>query len=373
MSAGIRSGVNCTRLGVEAEHRAQGLDQLGLAEAGDADQQRVPAGQQGDERVLHHFLLAEDDAADPIRGPAAGVRRAPRPPPPGPRGRRRGVEFPFMLSFVVLATCNHPRLRSLYWRRCASGDAPGDVASPIVARQWIGKPMASGRRRQSGEWGGRRAERYEARGRPASRRGRPGCGPSQAPASRARGPSTRPVDYGDPHRPQRHLATIAGSPIGRKELVCLFASVLQARSRTAPTGSRPRPSAAGSRSRMPPSSRSRCGGGLRLRRRPPRQCLTFRTNLDQLVTADAGAPDPRRISARRPASRGPTSTVRPGLEARINRAVFYELVALRPDRDARRARVLGVWSQGRLLPDRRDRRPGRRRRMTTVRGPEAER
>ena len=45
MSEGIRSGVNWMRRGVEAEHDAHGLDQLGLGEAGHADQQRVAAGQ----------------------------------------------------------------------------------------------------------------------------------------------------------------------------------------------------------------------------------------------------------------------------------------------------------------------------------------
>jgi hypothetical protein len=42
--------------------------------------------------------------------------------------------------------------------------------------------------------------------------------------------------------------------------------------------------------------------------------------------------------------------VRPGLEARINRAVFYELVALaQPERvDGRQ--VLGVWSEGVFFP-----------------------
>ena len=64
MSAGIRSGVNCTRFCARPSTDAQGLGQLGLGEAGDADQQGVAAGQQGDQGVLDHPLLAEDDAAD---------------------------------------------------------------------------------------------------------------------------------------------------------------------------------------------------------------------------------------------------------------------------------------------------------------------
>ena len=50
--------------GVESEHDAHGLDQLGLGEAGKADQQRVPAAQHGDERLLDHRLLPEDHIAD---------------------------------------------------------------------------------------------------------------------------------------------------------------------------------------------------------------------------------------------------------------------------------------------------------------------
>jgi len=49
---------------VEAEHLSEGLDQLGLAQPGHADQQRVPARQQRDQRLLDDFPLAEDDAAD---------------------------------------------------------------------------------------------------------------------------------------------------------------------------------------------------------------------------------------------------------------------------------------------------------------------
>ncbi len=55
--------------GVEAEHDAERLDQLGLGEAGHADQQRVAAGEQRDQRALDHAFLAEDDAADAVADP----------------------------------------------------------------------------------------------------------------------------------------------------------------------------------------------------------------------------------------------------------------------------------------------------------------
>jgi hypothetical protein len=140
-----------------------------------------------------------------------------------------------------------------------------------------------------------------------------------------------------------------GSPIGRKELVCLFASVL----RRDPDGAYWLET---------PVERGRievedapfvavemcwkdcdCGDGK------PRQCLTFRTNLDQIVTADAEHPirvhlDPQTREPR------PYVTVRPGLEAKINRAVFYELVALGQTEVIDGREVLGVWSEGVFFP-----------------------
>ncbi len=62
--------------GVEPEHDAHGLDQLGLGETGKADQQRVTAAEHGDERLLDHLLLPEDHVAD--RGLGGGDLRAGR-------------------------------------------------------------------------------------------------------------------------------------------------------------------------------------------------------------------------------------------------------------------------------------------------------
>lgn len=140
-----------------------------------------------------------------------------------------------------------------------------------------------------------------------------------------------------------------GSPIGRKELVCLFASVLKRE-------------ADGSYWLETPVERGRiavddapfvavemwwrhcdCGHG------GPQQCLTFRTNLDEIVTANAEHPirvhlDPRTREPR------PYVMVRPGLEAKINRAVFYELVALAQPETVDGREVLGVWSEGVFFP-----------------------
>ncbi len=147
-----------------------------------------------------------------------------------------------------------------------------------------------------------------------------------------------------------------GSPIGRKELVCLFASVLKRE-------------ADGSFWLETPVERGRievedapfvavemwwrsCADPFVPSDAPgaePRQCLTFRTNLDEMVTADSDHPirvviDPKTREPR------PYITVRPGLEARINRAVFYELAALAEPEQIEGRSMLGVWSQGVFFP-----------------------
>jgi hypothetical protein len=139
-----------------------------------------------------------------------------------------------------------------------------------------------------------------------------------------------------------------GSPIGRKELVCLFASVL-------------RREADGQYWLVTPAEKGRIivedvpfiavelfqschantEGGHD-------QVLSFRTNVDQVVSA--GEHHPIRVA--RGADGGPTPyvMVRDGLEARINRAVYYELVALAEPETVGGARVLGVWSRKMFFP-----------------------
>jgi hypothetical protein len=135
-----------------------------------------------------------------------------------------------------------------------------------------------------------------------------------------------------------------GSPIGRKELVCLFASVL-------------RREADGSYWLETPVERGEIivedapfvAVEVFWRRCEGRQCLTFRTNLDEMVTADADHPIRVAID---PATREPRPyvLVRPGLEARINRPVFYELVALAEAEQLDGRNMLGVWSEGVFFP-----------------------
>jgi hypothetical protein len=143
------------------------------------------------------------------------------------------------------------------------------------------------------------------------------------------------------------------SPIGRKELVCLFASVLKR-------------DGDGGFWLETPVERGRievedapfvavemwwrdcvCPDAPRGDR--PRQCLTFRTNLDEIVTADADHPIRVHLC---PVTREPRPyvTVRSGLEAKISRAVFYELVALAQPETIDGRQVLGVWSEGVFFP-----------------------
>jgi hypothetical protein len=140
-----------------------------------------------------------------------------------------------------------------------------------------------------------------------------------------------------------------GSPINRKELVCLFASVL-------------RREEDGSWWLQTPAERGRIevedapfvaveldwtGDGRR-------QVLSFRTNIDEIVTA--GPDHPIRISHDLfTCEPTPYIRVRAGaaehlaIEARINRATYYELVALAVPEWVGNKRVLGVWSRGKFF------------------------
>lgn len=75
------------------------------------------------------------------------------------------------------------------------------------------------------------------------------------------------------------------------------------------------------------------------------QVLTMETNLDDSVTVDAE--HPIRV-ALDPETQEPTPyvLVRERLEARINRAVYYELVELGVEREGEDGHIYGVWSSG---------------------------
>jgi hypothetical protein len=76
--------------------------------------------------------------------------------------------------------------------------------------------------------------------------------------------------------------------------------------------------------------------------------LAFRTNVDDVVTADAQHP----LRFVREATGGlrPYVLVRGGLEARLTRTLFYDLVALGEERDVDGQAMFGVASQGVFFP-----------------------
>src|ERR687892_2099303 len=137
-----------------------------------------------------------------------------------------------------------------------------------------------------------------------------------------------------------------GSPITRIELVKLFASVL-------------RREADGSFWLVTPVERGRIevddapfvavelareGAGVR-------QKVRLRTNLDEWLTVG----EQHRLQVRRrsgqPADAGavPYVEVRAGLEARLARPVYYELVELGVERQEHGQKRFGVWSDGRFF------------------------
>ena len=140
-----------------------------------------------------------------------------------------------------------------------------------------------------------------------------------------------------------------GSPIGRKELVCLFASVLKREADGDFWLETP-----AERGRIEVEDAPFVAVELNWTGVGPTQELTFRTNVDQIVTA--GPDHPIRISHDLlTCDPTPYLRVRPGrerfhIEARIGRAVYYELVALAEPHRHQGRDVLGVWSQGMFFP-----------------------
>ncbi len=61
---GHQVGRELNALVVKAQHHAERMDQLGLCQARNADQQNVTTRKQGDEAFLHHRVLTVDDMID---------------------------------------------------------------------------------------------------------------------------------------------------------------------------------------------------------------------------------------------------------------------------------------------------------------------
>jgi len=176
---------------------------------------------------------------------------------------------------------------------------------------------------------------------------------SGAPATRGASdkPRRQPVDCGDLPFTIRRDATwmYLGSPIGRKELVCLFASVLKREADGTFILETP-----AERGRIVVEDAPFLAVELDWTGEGRAQTLSFRTNVDQVVTA--GPANPIRV-VHDPETAEPTPylLVRPGrgklgIEARINRAVYYELVALAEPEVVDGRQMLGVWSSGQFFP-----------------------
>ncbi len=129
-----------------------------------------------------------------------------------------------------------------------------------------------------------------------------------------------------------------GTPINRHNLVKLFATVLQK-------------DAEGRFWLVTPYERGMIAVEdapftaveLRVESAGKGQILSFRTNLDDWVVA--GAAHPIRVAQdAQSGHQSPYVMVRGGMEARISRAVYYELAAMAVPDDAD-AGIYGVWSQ----------------------------
>jgi len=155
----------------------------------------------------------------------------------------------------------------------------------------------------------------------------------------------RPVECGDlPFLIQRDGTWLyRGSAIERKELVCLFASVLKRESDGSFWLETP-----AERGKIEVEDAPFVAVELDWRGDGRQQTLSFRTNVDQVVTA---GPEHSIRVAHDILTCEPTPyiLVRPGIEARINRAVYYELVALAVPEWVGCRRMLGVWSCGRFF------------------------
>jgi hypothetical protein len=167
-----------------------------------------------------------------------------------------------------------------------------------------------------------------------------GSGNSSAATTASAG-KPPPVDCGDLQMWIARDGTwcYRGSPIRRPSLVKLFASVL-------------RREADGSYWLVTPAERGRIkvedtpflAVALSVEGEGRDRQLIFRTNLDEFVTA--GPDNPLRVETAANGEPAPYILVRDGLEARLARPVFYELVELATEEQVAKRTHIGVWSKG---------------------------
>ena len=143
-----------------------------------------------------------------------------------------------------------------------------------------------------------------------------------------------------------------GSPIRRKPLVCLFASVLKRDESGAYWLETP-----AERGSIEVEDVPFVAVELEWRGCGRDQVLAFRTNIDQIVCA--GPEHPLLVDWNRPCCAEGAAAVpylhvrgdlRCGIQARVARAVYYELAALAVRGHSEGRECLGVWSQGVFFP-----------------------
>jgi hypothetical protein len=136
-----------------------------------------------------------------------------------------------------------------------------------------------------------------------------------------------------------------GSPITRKPMVCLFSTILKRDEEGKYLLESP-----AERGFIDVEDAPFTAVELDWSGHGPTQTLCFRTNTDQCITA--GPEHPIRIAHDLlTCEPTPYLHIRDGkgkfpIEARINRATYYELVALAEPGNIRGRKVLGVWSEG---------------------------
>ncbi|MBB4285238.1 DUF1285 domain-containing protein [Roseospira goensis] len=191
------------------------------------------------------------------------------------------------------------------------------------------------------------------------------------PGSRTGGSQTHPRPQEDPEGALPHLAALEtpgaggrprhvcgdlglsidrdgvwhyqGSPIGRKEMMCLFASVLH----RADDGTywMVTPAEVG---RVEVADVPFLAVEMFVHSCGADQCLSFRTNCDEVVTVDEA--HPLRIETDgRTGEPLPYVTVRDGLDARLTRSVYYDLVSRGVEEERGGERRFGVWSRNRFF------------------------
>lgn len=135
-----------------------------------------------------------------------------------------------------------------------------------------------------------------------------------------------------------------GSPIGRKELVRLFASVL----RREPDGQYWLVTPA-EKGRIIVEDAPFLAVELMVTASGRDQVLRVRTNVDDVVTIDADRP--LRIAHNLVTGEpSPYILVRDGLEARLSRSVYYEVVSVGVEHRTSGETIFGVWSSGTFFP-----------------------